>query len=107
LNIVIRCAARLPAQRLQQPNRKNENMTADSSKWSSISRTVFFAFCLIAAALIFYEHTLHVLGIFPYLLLLACPLMHLFMHQGHGHRHGQGPANPSPPAETKGGPDHA
>ena len=32
------------------------------------------------------EHTAHVLGALPYLLLLACPLMHLFMH--HGHRHG-------------------
>jgi hypothetical protein len=25
-----------------------------------------------------------VLGWLPYLLLLACPLMHLFMHRGHG-----------------------
>jgi hypothetical protein len=23
----------------------------------------------------------------PYLILLACPLMHLFMHHGHGHGH--------------------
>jgi hypothetical protein len=30
------------------------------------------------------------LGILPYLLLLACPLMHVFMHRGHGagHKHG-------------------
>jgi hypothetical protein len=27
-----------------------------------------------------------VLGVLPYLLLLACPLMHVFMH--HGHQHG-------------------
>jgi len=28
----------------------------------------------------------------PYLLLLACPLMHLFMHHGHGgHQHGKAP----------------
>jgi hypothetical protein len=35
-----------------------------------------------------------VLGILPYLLLLACPLMHVFMHGGHGghggHDHRQG-----------------
>lgn len=34
------------------------------------------------------EHTAHVFGSLPYLLLLACPLMHVFMHRGHGgHQH--------------------
>lgn len=33
------------------------------------------------------EHRVHLLGALPYLLLLSCPLMHLFMR--HGHRHGQ------------------
>jgi hypothetical protein len=28
-----------------------------------------------------------VLSALPYLLLMACPLMHLFMHGGHGHSH--------------------
>ena len=46
---------------------------------------VFWAFCVIAALFLFYEHTMHVLGVLPYLLLLACPLMHVFMHHGHGH----------------------
>lgn len=30
------------------------------------------------------EHTAHLFGALPYLLILACPLMHVFMHQGHG-----------------------
>jgi DUF2933 family protein len=30
-------------------------------------------------------HTGHVLGAVPYLLLLACPLMHIFGHGGHKH----------------------
>ena len=30
------------------------------------------------------EHTAHFFGILPYALLLLCPLLHLFMHQGHG-----------------------
>jgi hypothetical protein len=35
------------------------------------------------------EHEVHILGALPYLLLLLCPLMHLFMHGGHGgHKHG-------------------
>ena len=33
------------------------------------------------------EHWGHALGVAPYLLLLACPLMHIFMHGGHGHDH--------------------
>ena len=38
---------------------------------------------------LFTEHRAHLFGILPYLLFLACPLMHLFMHHGHGgHRHG-------------------
>lgn len=32
-------------------------------------------------------HTGHILGALPYLALLACPLMHLFGHGGHGHGH--------------------
>lgn len=46
----------------------------------------------IAAAGLFWllrEHWNHALGYLPYLLFLACPLMHLFMHHGHGHDHGQ------------------
>lgn len=34
------------------------------------------------------EHTAHLFGVLPYLLILACPLMHMFMHHGHGHGHG-------------------
>ena len=38
---------------------------------------------------LFATHTGHVLAALPYLLLLACPLMHLFMHGGHDHHHGK------------------
>ena len=43
---------------------------------------------LVAAigAYLLWTHTGHVLAAAPYLLLLACPLMHLFGH-GHGHSH--------------------
>jgi len=33
------------------------------------------------------EHWQHFIEALPYLILLACPLMHLFMHGGHGHAH--------------------
>jgi hypothetical protein len=45
---------------------------------------VLLAFLAIAAFFLFTEHRAHLFGILPYLLLLACPLLHLFMHGGHG-----------------------
>lgn len=45
----------------------------------------------LAAAAAFWllqDHWGHLLGAAPYLLFLACPLMHLFMHHGHGSHHG-------------------
>jgi hypothetical protein len=45
---------------------------------------VLIGFMIIAGALLFTEHRAHVLGILVWLPLLACPLMHLFMHGGHG-----------------------
>ena len=37
----------------------------------------------IAAFFLIAEHRAHVLGYLPWLLFLACPLLHLFMHGGH------------------------
>jgi hypothetical protein len=44
-------------------------------------------------------HSAHLLGFSPYLLLLACPLMHIFMHHGHGGHHDH-PQEPKPPADV-------
>jgi len=46
---------------------------------------VLVGFLIIAGAQLFTEHRAHVLGLFIWLPLLACPLMHVFMHGGHGH----------------------
>ena len=46
------------------------------------------------------EHTAHVFGVLSYLLLLSCPLMHLFMHQGHGGNHDSGGQYQGRPAVT-------
>lgn len=45
---------------------------------------ILVAFLAIAAFFLFTEHRAHLFGALPFLLLLACPLMHLFMHHGHG-----------------------
>ena len=46
---------------------------------------VLIGFTIIAGTLLFTEHRAHVLGVLIWLPLLACPLMHIFMHGGHGH----------------------
>ena len=43
---------------------------------------------LVAVAASIYlwaAHKDHVLALLPFAFLAACPLMHLFMHRGHGH----------------------
>lgn len=49
---------------------------------------VLAGFLLVAGFFLWTEHRAHLLGVLPYLLVLACPLMHLFHHHGHG-RHGR------------------
>lgn len=44
--------------------------------------------CVVLAVvgfLILTGHSAHLFGMLPYLLILACPLMHIFMHGGHHH----------------------
>lgn len=49
------------------------------------ARLALGGFLAIAGFFALTEHPAHVLGALPYLLLLTCPLLHLFMHRGHGH----------------------
>lgn len=55
---------------------------------SSRTRIVFFLFLAIALFFLLTEHRAHVFGLLPYLLVLACPLMHLFHHGSHGGHQG-------------------
>jgi len=48
----------------------------------------FVGFAAITVFFLWEEHKAHILGILPYGLLLLCPLLHLFMHGGHGSGHG-------------------
>ena len=52
-------------------------------------RWVFWGFAAVAAYFLFTEHRAHLVSSLPYLLLAACPLMHLLHHGGHGHGHGR------------------
>ena len=62
--------------------------------WRTRTGVAVIGFALVAAFYVLREHWGHALGALPYLLLLACPLMHLFMHHGHGgHHHAGGGAS--------------
>ena len=71
--------------------------THEPNGWfRSRSRLVLLAFLAIAGFFLLTEHTAHVFGVLPYLLLLACPLMH-FLHGSHKRGH-SGHGGPTPPA---------
>lgn len=57
-----------------------DNNQRGGSRW----KLVLLGFALVGAFFLLTEHRAHVFGYLPYLLLLACPLMHLFGHGGHG-----------------------
>jgi hypothetical protein len=52
-----------------------------TATWSKIALWVLAA---AAALYLVIGHKAHMLVVLPFLLLVACPLMHLFMHRGHG-----------------------
>lgn len=56
----------------------------EQAKPNSLWQVVLIAFLAIGAFYLYTEHRAHLFGALPYLLLLLCPLMHLFMHRGHG-----------------------
>ncbi len=65
------------------------------NRWlRSTSGQIFLIFLVIAAFYLITEHTAHVFGALPYILLLLCPLLHLFMHGGHGDHDGHSPQSP-------------
>lgn len=54
------------------------------SFWGSRYSAGLLVMGVVAGYFLLTEHLAHVLQALPYLLLLACPLMHVFMHHGHG-----------------------
>ncbi|MBV4489159.1 DUF2933 domain-containing protein [Pseudomonas oryzicola] len=66
----------------------------------------FLGFLAIAGYFLFLEHRAHIIPYLPFLLVLACPLMHFFMHRGHTHeRHNREPEHPVLPDNKTKNPD--
>ena len=53
--------------------------------FASRANLVLLGFLAIAGYFLVTEHWAHVVPFLPWLFLLACPLMHVFMHGGHAH----------------------
>lgn len=69
--------------------REERHVDGHDHRMRKRGKIVLIGFLLVAGFFLITEHTAHFLGVLPYLILLACPLMHLFMHHGHGgHQHG-------------------
>ncbi len=66
----------------------NMNVTnSNNSKggfFSNRSNIVLLIFLGIAGYYLLTEHRAHFFGALPWLILLACPFLHMFMHGGHG-----------------------
>lgn len=77
--------------------------------WTSKSGIALCGLVAVVALFLIVEHRAHALEWLPFALLLACPLMHLFMHRGHGghagHQHGgeARPAEGTPEDRGRGG----
>lgn len=74
----------------QQHEHEHQHEDTRPQRTLSRSKLVLIGFLIVAGYFLFTEHRAHTIAYLPFLLLLACPLMHLFMHGGHGsHHHGK------------------
>lgn len=62
--------------------------------WRSPAGLTLCVALFLAGFYLFTEHTAHVFGALPYVLVLACPLMHVFMHRGHHGGHSNSSRRP-------------
>ncbi len=65
----------------------NADREQASTFWKSPAALALLVAALVGGFYLVTEHQAHLFGALPYLILLACPLMHVFMHKGHGHGH--------------------
>jgi hypothetical protein len=74
--------------------RHGERQPERQSFWISPTGLVTLGFLGVAGYYLITEHTVHFFSVLPWLLLAACPVMHLFMHHGHhgGNDHDRGAA---------------
>lgn len=65
---------------------RHHQQEVGGNKVVSKTKPVLIIFLLIAAYFLWTEHRAHTIAYLPFILLLACPLLHVFMHGGHGRK---------------------
>ena len=86
----------------------SQNHVEPTAFWRSRYAIGLLVMGAVAAYFLLSEHRAHFFGALPFLLLLACPLMHVFMHGGHGEHggghgdHDDGRQGPDTPATKTG-----
>lgn len=73
--------------------------------FASRANIVLIGFLVIGGFYLITEHRAHLLGWWPLLFLLACPLMHFFMHGGHGGHGGHGESGKAEDSSSNSGPN--
>lgn len=61
----------------------------NSSLFSRQTWVIIAVIGVVGLVFLLRDHTSHVLSLIPYLILLACPFMHLFMHKHHENKNGE------------------
>lgn len=71
-----------------QHHREDRNGPPTGDSRDRKTKWAWIGFAVVAGFFLLTEHRAHLFGVLPFLLLLACPLIHLFHHGGHGSGHG-------------------
>jgi len=73
---------------MDQGNKHFHEPEKQGSWWFSRTGLTAGVFLGFIAFFLVTEHTAHTLQFLPWLIILLCPFMHMFMHHGgHGHNH--------------------
>lgn len=92
-------------QNADKPPTANRTVESSSRPYFGFRYLVgIFGFLVVAGYFLWTEHEAHIrtaLPYLPWLLLLTCPLMHIFMHGGHGQDNSGSGDAPNQPRDGK------
>ena len=83
-----------------EPHTDHMNHQQQRPSRFSAANVALYGFLAIAAFYLIAEHRAHLLGWLPFLIILACPLLHVFMHGKHGGHGGDKNSSTPPPGQS-------